>query len=97
MRIVFLTGAGISAESGLATFRGSDGLWDGHRVEEVATPEGFDRDADIVHRFYNQRRARLADVMPNAAHRALSVLAARHDLTLITQKRRQFARTRGKP
>ncbi|AUH63961.1 NAD-dependent deacylase [Paracoccus zhejiangensis] len=85
MRIAVLTGAGISAESGLATFRAADGLWENHRVEDVATPEAFERDPDLVHRFYNQRRARLAEVQPNPAHRALADLAQSHDLTLITQ------------
>lgn len=85
MRITVLTGAGISAESGLATFRASDGLWENHRIEDVATPEGFARDPALVHRFYNQRRARLAEVEPNAAHRALAELARHHDLTLVTQ------------
>ena len=72
--IVVLTGAGISAESGLATFRGPDGLWEGHRVQDVATPEAFARDPDLVHTFYDQRRARLKEVVPNAAHRALARL-----------------------
>ncbi len=77
--ILVLTGAGISAESGIATFRGPDGLWEGHRIEEVATPEAFRRDPRLVHRFYDARRARLqaADVSPNAAHRALVDLARR--------------------
>ena len=57
MNIVVLTGAGISAESGVPTFRGSDGLWEGHRIEDVATPEGFARDPHLVHSFYNARRA----------------------------------------
>lgn len=72
-RIVVLTGAGISAESGLATFRGADGLWEGHRPEEVATPEAFNLDPRLVHRFYNQRRRQLLDpaIVPNAAHLAL--------------------------
>ena len=73
-RIVVLTGAGISAESGLATFRGEDGLWEGHRVEDVATPEAFRRDPALVHKFYNARRAQLAEVQPNAAHLALARL-----------------------
>jgi NAD-dependent deacetylase len=72
--IVVLTGAGISAESGLATFRGSDGLWANHRIEDIATPEGFLRDPALVHRFYNERRAQLAEVRPNAAHLALAEL-----------------------
>ncbi|WP_028969229.1 NAD-dependent deacylase [Sphingomonas sp. URHD0057] len=75
-RIVVLTGAGISAESGLATFRGEDGLWEGHRVEDVATPEAFGRDPALVHKFYNARRAQLAEVEPNAAHLALARLEA---------------------
>ena len=67
--IVVLSGAGVSAESGLPTFRGGGGLWEGHRVEEVATPGAFARDPHLVHRFYNQRRARLRDaaVAPAAA------------------------------
>jgi NAD-dependent deacetylase len=72
--IVVLTGAGISAESGLATFRGPDGLWEGHRVEDVATPEAFRRDPALVQAFYDARRARLGKVEPNAAHRALARL-----------------------
>ncbi|MEO9131985.1 MAG: Sir2 family NAD-dependent protein deacetylase, partial [Sphingomonas sp.] len=68
--IVILTGAGVSAESGLATFRGPGGLWEGHRVEDVCTPEALADDADLVHRFYDARRAALATVEPNAAHRA---------------------------
>ncbi|KAA2213102.1 NAD-dependent deacylase [Teichococcus oryzae] len=76
--LIILTGAGVSAESGLATFRGADGLWEGHRVEDVATPEAFARDPATVHRFYNARRARLRDpaVRPNAAHLALARLCA---------------------
>lgn len=85
LRITVLTGAGISAESGLATFRASDGLWEEHRIEDVASPEGFVRDPDLVHRFYNDRRKGAAAAQPNAAHRALAELAGRHDLTLITQ------------
>jgi NAD-dependent deacetylase len=74
--IVILTGAGISAESGVPTFRGPDGLWEGHRVEDVATPEAYDRDPVLVQRFYDARRAALARVEPNAAHRALARLDA---------------------
>lgn len=85
MRIVVLTGAGISAESGLATFRASDGLWEDHHIEDVATPEGFARDPALVHRFYNARREAAAAALPNAAHRALAELARIHELTLITQ------------
>ena len=85
--IVILTGAGISAESGVPTFRASDGLWCGHRVEEVATPEGFRANPALVQDFYNQRRRQLRDVEPNAAHRALARLAAEwpHDVLLVTQ------------
>ena len=77
--IVVLTGAGISVESGLPTFRGAGGLWEGHRVEEVATPGAFARDPDLVHRFYNERRARLRDptIVPNPAHLALAELERR--------------------
>lgn len=85
MRIVVLTGAGISAESGLATFRASDGLWENHHIEDVATPEGFDRDPLLVHRFYNARRSAAAAARPNPAHLALAELASRHEVTLITQ------------
>lgn len=70
-KVVVLTGAGISAESGLSTFRDNDGLWENHRVEEVATPEAFDRNPELVQRFYNMRRAALNEVEPNAAHEAL--------------------------
>jgi len=85
--IVILTGAGISAESGLATFRGPDGLWEGHRVEDVATPEAFRRDPALVHAFYDARRAKLGTVEPNDAHRALARLDAEWpgELLLITQ------------
>jgi len=74
--IVVLTGAGISAESGLATFRDSGGLWENHRVEDVATPEAFQRNPLLVHRFYNARRAQLQTVRPNLAHEALARLEA---------------------
>lgn len=72
--IVVLTGAGISAESGLATFRASGGLWENHRVEDVATPEGYRRDPALVHAFYNERRRQLGGAQPNAAHAALARL-----------------------
>ncbi|MDO5657831.1 MAG: NAD-dependent deacylase [Paracoccus sp. (in: a-proteobacteria)] len=86
MRIVVLTGAGISAESGIQTFRAAaGGLWEDHRVEDVATPEAFARDPALVHRFYNMRRASAAQAQPNAAHHALVDLAARHELFLVTQ------------
>jgi NAD-dependent deacetylase len=74
--IVVLTGAGISAESGLATFRGPGGLWEGHRVEDVCTPEALSADPELVHGFYDARRAALASVEPNAAHHALARLDA---------------------
>ena len=85
--IVILTGAGVSAESGLATFRGPDGLWEGHRVEDVCTPQAFLRDAALVHAFYDARRAKLAEVQPNAAHRALARLDREWpgELLLVTQ------------
>ncbi|WP_313472523.1 NAD-dependent deacylase [Brevundimonas sp.] len=87
MNLVVLTGAGVSAESGVPTFRASDGLWEGHRIEAVATPEGFAADPALVQDFYNQRRRHLARVQPNAAHRALADLAARWtgDFLLVTQ------------
>ena len=89
MNIVILTGAGISAESGLPTFRGADGLWEGHRVEDVATPGAFERDPDTVQRFYNMRRTRLTDgtVHPNPAHSALAKLEKEFqgDVLLVTQ------------
>jgi len=85
--IVILTGAGISAESGVATFRGPEGLWEGHRVEDVATPEAFQRDPALVQKFYDERRAKLQTVHPNAAHKALARLDASWggDLLLVTQ------------
>lgn len=85
--IVILTGAGISAESGLRTFRDSGGLWENHRVEDVATPEGFRRDPALVHAFYNERRAQLKDVRPNAAHLALARLEAQwpSEVLVVTQ------------
>ena len=87
--IVILTGAGISAESGLKTFRDNDGLWENHRVEEVATPEAFEQNPSLVYRFYNARRAQLQqdDVNPNAAHEALARLekAFGSNVMLVTQ------------
>ncbi|UTW58537.1 NAD-dependent protein deacylase [Kordiimonas sp. SCSIO 12603] len=85
--IVILTGAGISAESGVATFRDNDGLWEKHRIEDVATPEAFARDPDLVQHFYNLRRTQLNEVEPNAAHRALAKLQRELDgkVTIITQ------------
>lgn len=85
--LVILTGAGLSAESGLATFRGPGGLWEGHRVEDVCTPAALARDPRLVHRFYDARRAALADVAPNAAHAALARLDRDWpgDLLIVTQ------------
>lgn len=85
--IVILTGAGISAESGIATFRGPGGLWEGHRVEDVCTPEALARDPVLVHRFYDLRRAALATVVPNPAHDALARLDAAWpgELLIVTQ------------
>ncbi|TCJ23182.1 NAD-dependent deacylase [Nocardioides jejuensis] len=87
MRIVVLTGAGVSAESGVPTFRDADGLWEGHRVEDVATPEGYDADPALVHAFYDARRAALREVAPNPAHLALGRLESvlGDDLTIVTQ------------
>lgn len=87
--IVILTGAGISAESGINTFRDQNGLWENHDVMDVASPSGFDRNPELVHKFYNQRRTQLMseDVVPNAAHRALAKLEKELDgeVTIITQ------------
>jgi NAD-dependent deacetylase len=85
--IVILTGAGISAESGIDTFRAKDGLWEKHRIEDVATPEAFTRDPDLVLRFYDMRREAIQKAQPNAAHWALGALDAdwRGDLLIITQ------------
>lgn len=88
-KVVVLTGAGISAESGLKTFRDNDGLWENHRVEDVATPEAFERDPALVYRFYNQRRAQLnsPELKPNQAHYALAELEQKlgENLTIVTQ------------
>lgn len=87
--VVILTGAGISAESGIQTFRAQDGLWEDHRIEDVATPEGFERNPDLVQDFYNQRRRKLqsAVIEPNAAHIALGRLEKELEgnVTVITQ------------
>lgn len=87
--IVILTGAGISAESGIRTFRAADGLWEDHRVEDVATPEAFHRDPQLVHRFYNARRKQLMsqDIQPNKAHSALAALEEQFpgEVLLVTQ------------
>jgi NAD-dependent deacetylase len=83
--IVALTGAGASAESGIATFRAKDGLWENHPVEEVATPEGWGRDPRLVLRFYNERRRAILAAEPNEGHRALAALEAKFDVRIITQ------------
>lgn len=87
MRIVILTGAGISAESGIPTFRAEDGLWNNFKVEDVATPDGYKRNPQLVLDFYNNRRADVKNANPNAAHEAIARLQndGRHDVTLITQ------------
>jgi NAD-dependent deacetylase len=84
-KIVVLTGAGMSAESGLSTFRDNDGLWNNYRVEEVATPEAWLNDMDLVLDFYNQRRKQLHEVEPNEGHRALARLEEKYDVQIITQ------------
>jgi NAD-dependent deacetylase len=84
-KIAVLTGAGISAESGIKTFRDSDGLWENHRIEDVASPEGWIRNRAFVLEFYNQRRRQLLTCKPNAAHYALAKLEEKYDVTVITQ------------
>lgn len=84
-KLVVLTGAGVSAESGLKTFRDSDGLWEGFDVTEVATPRGWRKDPRLVLEFYNQRRKNVADAQPNAAHYGLAELEQDYDTTIITQ------------
>ncbi len=83
--ITVLTGAGISAESGIQTFRDADGLWEGHDVMQVASPEGFAADPELVLDFYNQRRAQLLTVKPNAGHKALVELESGYDVMIVTQ------------
>lgn len=85
MKIAVLTGAGISAESGLKTFRDSDGLWEGHDVTQVATPEGFKRNPALVLDFYNQRRRQLLQVKPNTAHILIAELEQNYEVVVITQ------------
>ncbi|NRT12865.1 NAD-dependent deacylase [Flavobacterium sp. 14A] len=84
-KLVVLTGAGISAESGIKTFRDSDGLWEGHNVMDVATPEGWRKNPALVLDFYNQRRKQLKEVIPNAAHLILAQLQNDFDVHIITQ------------
>tara|TARA_Y100000780_G_scaffold232581_1_gene267316 strand:- start:8928 stop:9629 length:702 start_codon:yes stop_codon:yes gene_type:complete len=85
--IVFLTGAGVSQESGIKTFRDQNGLWENHSIEEVATPEAYERDPALVHRFYNLRRAQLKEVDPNPAHKAIGHLSQyeNFNISVITQ------------
>jgi NAD-dependent deacetylase len=84
-KIVVLTGAGISAESGIRTFRDAGGLWEGYKIEDVATPEAWRRNPEVVLTFYNERRKQLLEVNPNAAHHALVALEEKHDVVIITQ------------
>ncbi len=84
-KLVVLTGAGISAESGLKTFRDSDGLWENHRVEDVATPEAWSKNPEMVLRFYNERRSGVIAAQPNTAHKGLALLEDKYDVTIITQ------------
>ena len=84
-KVVVLTGAGISAESGIKTFRDADGLWEGHDVMEVASPMGWERNMELVLDFYNKRRRQLKEVVPNAAHKALKDLEEKYEVHIITQ------------
>lgn len=84
-KLVVLTGAGISAESGLKTFRDSDGLWEGYNIEDVATPESWRKNPELVQQFYNERRKNVLDAQPNAAHLTLATLEKDFDVTIITQ------------
>ncbi|GAB2969332.1 NAD-dependent deacylase [Hymenobacter coalescens] len=84
-KVVVLTGAGISAESGIATFRAADGLWENHRVEDVASPEGWARNPELVLEFYNQRRAAARRAQPNAGHQALVQLEQAYEVVIVTQ------------
>ena len=84
-KLVVLTGAGISAESGLRTFRDSDGLWEGYKIEDVATPRAWRKDMQLVLDFYNMRRKDVLAAVPNAAHKALAALEAHYDVHIVTQ------------
>ncbi len=84
-KIVVLSGAGISAESGIKTFRDADGLWENHDIQDVASPEGWRRNRPLVLDFYNQRRRQLHEVNPNAGHIALTELEAKYNVTIVTQ------------
>ena len=83
--MVLLSGAGLSAESGIPTFRGGDGLWEGHRIEDVATPEAWARNPRLVLEFYNQRRKRVLEVSPNVGHQIIAALEKEYRVTVITQ------------
>ena len=87
-RLVVLTGAGVSAESGISTFRDSDGLWENYKVEDVASIEGWYRNPELVLDFYNVRRAQLSQVRPNDAHRAIASLENEYDVTVILKNAR---------
>lgn len=84
-KVVVLTGAGMSADSGLKTFRDSDGLWEGHDIQEVATPRAWQNNKELVLEFYNERRAQAHSVEPNKGHKALAELEEEYDVTVITQ------------
>ena len=84
-KLVVLSGAGMSAESGISTFRDTGGLWEQYRVEDVATPEGYARNPELVIRFYNERRRQLQEVEPNQGHRLLAAMEKDFDITVITQ------------
>lgn len=84
-RVVVLSGAGISAESGLKTFRDSDGLWENYRIEDVATPQAWKKDRNLVLQFYNERRKQVISAKPNAAHIALAELETKFDVHIVTQ------------
>ena len=84
-KLVVLTGAGMSAESGISTFRDAGGLWDQYRVEDVATPEGYERDSKTVIEFYNMQRRNLLKAEPNEGHRLLAALERDYDVTIVTQ------------
>lgn len=85
MKLVILTGAGMSAESGIKTFRDSDGLWENYRIEDVCTPEALERNPEMVNQFYNERRKQLYEAQPNAGHRGLAELEKLYDVRIITQ------------
>lgn len=85
MKLVVLTGAGMSAESGIKTFRDSDGLWENYRIEDVCTPEALERNPELVNHFYNERRKQLYEAGPNAGHRGLAELESYFDTRIITQ------------